>query len=205
MAQVFSNSPFPPDNSGEWYDDGWGGWVKDVTVIGVVPTGYTDDGWGVLVPNEANPTLDKPTETAVRKAIEESKPFKQTKVGRLLTDILDFGIPRLGELINAGFLKNANAPISLSNIDIDKANAYYDKGKAGATKTIEVPKPPETPNSTFFGIDFSNGLNIALLVLALIGLWMLISRGGNDNKPQAQQSVPQKTIKRTGQRRLVTV
>lgn len=204
MAQVFSNSLYPPDNSGEWYDDGWGGWVKDVTVVGQVPTGYEDDGWGVLVPTEANPTIDKTTETNVRKTISEAKTFGETKVGRILSDVLDFGLPVLKKLVDAGVIKNVNSPISLSNIDTEKAKAYYDKGGATTTKVIEVPKTdPKAPNSTFFGIDFSNGLNVALLVLALIGLWMLISKSSNPS-PQSQVS-EQRTIKRTGQRRVVNV
>ena len=204
MAQRYSNSLYPPDNSGLWYDDGWGGWVQDVADVGKVPTDYKDEGWGVLVSLYNNPTLDTKTANDVRKTIEQAKSEGKTAVGRVLADILDFGTPYLRKFID-GWIVNKTAPISLQNIDIPKLLEAINRGELANTKVVEIPKPdPKTPNSTFLGIDFSNGLNIALLLLALVGLWKLIS-SGSEPKEQKEQNRGSQNFSSRPQRRSVNV
>lgn len=204
MAQRYSNSLYPPDNSGTWYDDGWGGWVQDIAAVGQVPADYEEDGWGVLIPKQSNPTLEPKTANDIRKTIEQAKAEGKTAVGRVLADILDFGTPYLRKFID-GWIVNKTAPISLQNIDVNGLLKAIEKGELSNTKVIEVPKTPTPPtNSTFLGIDFSNGLNIALLLLGLFGLWKLISSGSEPKEQKEQNRGSQNFIPRP-QRRSVNV
>ena len=162
----------PPDNSGTWFDDGWGGWTQDDTLWTTyeAPKGYyIDDGWGgkgLLVPFEVSPSLDATTVDNVTDSIKQAKEFEDTKVGRILSVVLDKGQSFLNLLKGFGLIKDVAQPISYGNIDKPKARALYDSGQLQQEKDFTFKEPPPAPNSTYFGVDFSKP--VTWLVIALL-------------------------------------
>ena len=173
MAKVVSlGGTNPPDNSGTWFDDGWGGWTQDKSLFtfNEAPNGYyIDDGWGgkgLLFPFEIAPSLDTKTAESVSDSIGEAKTFEDTKVGRILSVVLDKGQSFLNLLKGFGIIKDVTQPISYANIDKPKARALYDSGQLQQQNDFTFKEPKEVNNSTYFGVDFSKP--VTWLVIALL-------------------------------------
>jgi hypothetical protein len=173
MATVVTGSVYPPDNSGNWYDDGWGNWTNEPSIIGVVPKGFFDDGWGNLEPIEPNPTLDDKTVKAVQKAKKEGRIAGDSAFVKTMNDILMYGNSFIDLLTRGKVLLNPSTEISYTNIDHAELRKQRENGGLSQNRTVDVPKNAPT-NSTFFGIDFSNGANVILVVFGLIGLFKLL-------------------------------
>jgi hypothetical protein len=173
MATVVTGSVYPPDNSGNWYDDGWGNWTNEPAIIGKVPTGFYDDGWGNLAPLESNPTLDATTIEAVQKTKKKAKESGNKSLEKTMNDILLYGNSFIDLLTRGKILFNPSAPISPENIDQAELERRRRDGSLSQNRTVEVPTNKPT-NSTFLGIDFSNGLNVALFAFGLFGLIKLL-------------------------------
>jgi hypothetical protein len=177
MATVVNGSVYPPDNSGKWVDDGWGGWTDDASLANQIPEGYFNCWGKVVIPNDPNPTLDTKTRKAVLNTLDEAKTFEKTKVGRLMSQILVYGNSFIDLLVRAKIIDNVSLPISLGNINEEELNKRLNTGELSQSTKINTATPPPKPptNSTFFGIDFSNGLNVVLLILGVIGLIKLLT------------------------------
>jgi hypothetical protein len=178
MSKVITlGGNFPPDNSGTWYDDGWGGWTQDANLFNLIqlepPKGYyIDDGWGgkgLLIPFETSPSLDTDTTENVTNSIKQAKAFEDTKVGRILSTVLEQGQSFLGLLKGFGIIKNVAEPISYANIDKEKARQMYDSGQLRQQSTYQIEPPKTGGNSTYFGIDFSKPVTwIVVFVICLL-------------------------------------
>jgi hypothetical protein len=179
MATVVNGSVYPPDNSGNWHDDGWGGWTNDSSLYNVVPEGFTNCWGKVIIPNKPNPTLDNDTKKAVLKTLDESKTFDNTKVGRLMSQVLVYGNSFLSLLVRARIIDNPTLPISLSNINQEELQKMLNNGGLSQSTTVNKAPPPNNAptNSNFLGIDFSNGANVILLVFGFVGLFKLLTSG----------------------------
>jgi hypothetical protein len=186
----------PPDNSGTWFEDGWGGWTQDASLWTTyeAPKGYyIDDGWGgkgLLIPNEVSPSLNTETADNVNKAIGEAKSFEDTKVGRILSVVLDKGQSFLTLLKGFGVIKDVSQPISYGNIDKTKAKVLYDSGQLQQQTDFNITPPPAVNNSTYFGVDFSKP--VTWLVIALLAFLLYKTL---NTPPNAPQTIPQQTGK----------
>ncbi len=175
MATVVTGSIYPPDNSGNWYDDGWGNWTNDPIIIKKIPKGFFDDGWGNIEPDEPNPTLDQKTVDAVIKTKKQAKAFGDTAVGRTMNEILLYGNSFIDLLYRGKVLFNPTAPITYDNIDQEELAKARRNGTLSQNRTVSLPEVKPPTNSTFFGLDFSNGATIILTIFGLIGLWKLLA------------------------------
>lgn len=189
---VWSLSVNPPDDSGSWIDDGWGNWTKTPVTSNIIPTGYIDDGWGnvkLLAPLIPNSTLDKTTIDAVETAKKEAKALNDTKVGKFLNGVLEFGNSFLKLAVGFGLVKNPSMPISYENIDKTKLQQVANSGELDRTIVINTPSPdPPKTNSTYFGIDFSNPLTWVVVAFAIWGLYKLFNQVPVAAQPVYQQA-----------------
>lgn len=175
MITVVTGSVYPPDNSGDWYDDGWGGWTKETSIIGKIPLGYFDDGWGNLEPSKPNPTLDIATVNNVKKAKKDAKTFEDTAVGKTMNDILKYGNSFIDLLVRAKIISNANAPISYDNINQEELEKARRNGTISQSSNVNLPTN-NTPNSAFLGIDFNKPQNIFFLVILGVFFTLLFNK-----------------------------
>lgn len=189
---IWSLSGSPPDDSGSWFDDGWGNWVKTPTTSGSIPDGFIDDGWGnakVLAPVFPSATLDKNTVNAVENAKKEAKSLGDTKVGKFLNGVLTYGNDFLKLAMGFKILIDPSSPVSYKNIDKTKLEEVANTGELDRSFFSKTPNtdPPKL-NSTYFGIDFSNPLTWVVVAFAIWGLYKLFNQVPVAVQPVFQQA-----------------
>lgn len=189
---IWSLSGSPPDDSGSWFDDGWGNWVKTPTTSASIPDGFIDDGWGnakVLAPVIPSATLDKNTVNAVENAKKEAKSLGDTRVGKFLNGVLTYGNDFLKLAMGFKILIDPSSPVSYKNIDKTKLEEVANTGELDRSFFSKTPStdPPKS-NSTYFGIDFSNPLTWVVVAFALWGLYKLFNQVPVVAQPVYQQA-----------------
>lgn len=172
---------YPPDNSGSWFAVDWGLWTQDPAynpatgkkANTVVPQGwYFDSALSTILKNVPDSSLDAETVGNVNNAINKSKSIEDTKVGQVLSSVLNYGTKFLNLLYGFKIL-DPSKPISYEGFD----QAELDKQlKAGTLNQLAyTPNSAPATNSTYFGIDFSKPLNWVLVILALWAVYKIIN------------------------------
>jgi hypothetical protein len=178
-------SQYPPDNSGDWVDNGWGNWTREKTFrVGqenykIIPNGLVDDGWGNLTPIVPNDSLDSDTVKDVRRAVWRSNQNEDRSVAKVLNTILFKGQDFINLLISLNIVKNPSLKISYDNINIDILRDKYSKGylnqKIILKETI-LPTNSSSNNLTFLGIDFSKNENVFSAIFIVILIYIIVKK-----------------------------